>query len=66
LQIPVLEIELDVAAAMARQELITNETAGVTYWEGAARATGQKGGKPTVASGYLEMTGYAPSRAWPR
>lgn len=66
LQIPVLEIELDVAAAMARQELITNETAGVTYWEGAARAAGQKGGKTTVARGYLEMTGYAPSRAWPR
>jgi len=66
LQIPVLEIELDVAAAMAGQELLTNETAGATYWEGAARATGQKGGQTTVASGYLEMTGYAPSQARPR
>jgi predicted secreted hydrolase len=66
LQIPVLEIELDVAAAMRKQELITDETAGVTYWEGAARATGQKGGQTTAASGYLEMSGYAPSRARPR
>lgn len=59
-QIPSLEIDVEVAAALAQQELITNETTGISYWEGAVRATGQKGGQTALASGYLEMTGYAP------
>lgn len=60
LQIPALQLELEIAAAVPDQELVTRETTGITYWEGAVRVTGQKQGAATLARGYLEMTGYAP------
>ena len=64
-QVPELELDLEVHAAVRAQELVTRETTGVTYWEGATRATGNKQGRRAVAHGYLEMTGYAPGRRLP-
>jgi predicted secreted hydrolase len=44
-------------AAIRNQELETNESTRVTYWEGATVLEGTDG-RP-LGRGYLEMTGYA-------
>ena len=53
------EIQLNIAPEFREQELITNRSTRVTYWEGAARVSGSVGKKIVVGSGYVEMTGYA-------
>jgi predicted secreted hydrolase len=55
IDVPELDIHLDVAAAFDAQELVL----AVRYWEGMVRATGTRRGEPVTARGYLEMTGYA-------
>ena len=59
LEVPSVELALDVRAAVDAQELHTDESTGVTYWEGAVVAMGTKDGQPVEGRGYLEMTGYA-------
>lgn len=54
--VPSLALEVDVRAALENQELLLQP---ITYWEGAVRAEGTRGGQPVTAKGYLEMTGYA-------
>lgn len=49
------EIELEITPAFPDQELITNRSPRVTYWEGAAQIRGQV----VNGNGYIEMTGYA-------
>jgi predicted secreted hydrolase len=51
--VPSLKIALECAAAIPEQELVAENRAGPTYWEGAARYSGSAEGV-----GYLEMTGY--------
>ena len=58
-KIPSRGIELDLAATMENQELITNESTGVSYWEGAIVIAGMRDGRAVKGRGYLEMTGYA-------
>ncbi|HEY2013416.1 MAG TPA: lipocalin-like domain-containing protein [Bryobacteraceae bacterium] len=53
IRIPGLKIAIDCAAALADQELISEDAAGPTYWEGAVTYSGSAAGV-----GYLEMTGY--------
>jgi predicted secreted hydrolase len=50
---------LEIVTAVPEQELVTQETTGVTYWEGSVDATGTRDGKAVQGRGYLEMTGYA-------
>jgi predicted secreted hydrolase len=57
--IPAEEIELEIAPAFQDQELVTNRSTRVTYWEGAAQIRGSFQGKPVEGKGYVEMTGYA-------
>jgi predicted secreted hydrolase len=57
--IPNEEIELKIAPEFLDQELITNRSTRVTYWEGAVRINGTVRNKPVAGSGYVEMTGYA-------
>ncbi|HEU4340547.1 MAG TPA: lipocalin-like domain-containing protein [Candidatus Binatia bacterium] len=57
--IPSERIELDIVPEFSDQELITNRSTRVTYWEGAARITGAIRNKPIAGAGYVEMTGYA-------
>lgn len=57
--IPSAEIELEITPAFPEQELITNRSTRVTYWEGAAQTRGTARGKPVNGYGYVEMTGYA-------
>ena len=57
--IPRESLRLEVRAAVDAQELHTEQSTGVTYWEGAVIATGTSNGEPVAGRGYLEMTGYA-------
>jgi predicted secreted hydrolase len=57
--IPAEEIALEINPAFQEQELITNRSTRVTYWEGAATIRGTLRGKPLEGRGYVEMTGYA-------
>ena len=57
--IPSEEIELEILPAFADQELITNRSTRVTYWEGAVHIIGKFRQTPIKGAGYVEMTGYA-------
>ena len=57
--LPDRDVRLEVAAVVDAQELDTDASTGVTYWEGAVTVTGQVGGRTVTGRGYLEMTGYA-------
>ena len=57
--IPSQDVELEITPAFADQELITNRSTRVTYWEGAVRTKGSFKSKPIEGHGYVEMTGYA-------
>jgi len=50
---------LEIDPVFPAQELITNRSTRVTYWEGAARIKGAVRDKAVTGSGYVEMTGYA-------
>ena len=52
-------LRLEVRAVVDGQELHTERSTGVTYWEGAVVATGSRAGESVSGRGYLEMTGYS-------
>lgn len=58
LRIPSEELELTVAPLLADQELDVS----FRYWEGAVEMEGRRRGRPVQGRGYVEMTGYEPSR----
>jgi predicted secreted hydrolase len=57
--IPTEKIELEITPAFVDQELVTNRSTRVTYWEGAATIRGTIRNQPITGHGYVEMTGYA-------
>jgi predicted secreted hydrolase len=57
--VPSEQIGLEISPAFQDQELITNRSTRVTYWEGAAEVKGNFKNKPVTGAGYVEMTGYA-------
>lgn len=57
-RVPREDLVLDVSAAFAAQELRTEQSTAVTYWEGAVVIRGMARGRPVAGRGYLEMTGY--------
>ena len=57
--IPAESIQLEILPAFTDQELITNRSTRVTYWEGAVAIRGTAAGESVVGNGYVEMTGYA-------
>ena len=57
--IPGEGIELAVNPVFPEQELITNRSTRVTYWEGAVQINGSFGKNAVKGHGYVEMTGYA-------
>jgi predicted secreted hydrolase len=57
--IPNQQIELEIIPAFPEQELITNRSTRVTYWEGAVGVKGTFKQTPVTGRGYVEMTGYA-------
>jgi len=54
-----LSLEVTVTPLVADQELVTAKSTRVTYWEGACRVEGTRGGRPIGGRAYVEMTGYA-------
>ena len=59
LEVPVLDLELEVVPRLADQEL----RGTFRYWEGGARAIGTRGGQPIGGRGFVELTGYEVKRA---
>ena len=59
IELPTWQIALEVEAVVDAQELHTDASTGVTYWEGAVVVRGLTAGQPVSGVGYLEMTGYA-------
>jgi predicted secreted hydrolase len=57
--IPSEGIDLEILPAFPDQELITNRSTRVTYWEGAVEIRASLKSKPVAGRGYVEMTGYA-------
>jgi predicted secreted hydrolase len=53
ISVPGMGIALECEAAVANQELVSEDETGPTYWEGAVTYSGSANGV-----GYLEMTGY--------
>jgi len=54
-----LALDVTVTPLVADQELSTEKSTGVRYWEGACRVDGTRGGRPVSGRAYVEMTGYA-------
>ena len=54
-----LGLDATLTPLLADQELVTEKSTGVTYWEGACRVDGKKGGRPIGGRAYVEMTDYA-------
>jgi predicted secreted hydrolase len=61
ISIPSQQVELVIRPLVANQELITEGSTGITYWEGAVNGNGRSAGKQVNCEGYVEMTGYARS-----
>lgn len=57
IDIPSLDLELDIQPYMEDQELRVS----FTYWEGAVQVSGSRSGSEVNGSGYVELTGYAHS-----
>lgn len=53
------DVVLRVREMMKNQELVTDRSTRITYWEGAVDITGRFGGTVVRGLGYVEMTGYA-------
>src|ERR1700676_4781518 len=59
IEIPGLNIHLDVSTPLPSQELAGQANLFPAYWEGAIAISGTRGQTPLSGVGYLEMTGYA-------
>jgi predicted secreted hydrolase len=59
IRVPSEGLDLAVRPVLPDQELLTPETTGVTYWEGAVEGTGLSANRPVTCRGYIELTGYA-------
>jgi len=57
--LPRENIQLQIVPVMADQELNTDRSTRISYWEGSVRVTGTQRGKVLHGAGYVELTGYA-------
>jgi len=57
--VPSAGIEAVVESVMADQELNTEGSTGIVYWEGAVAGEGTSGDHDVSCEGYVELTGYA-------
>ena len=57
--VPSLKLELDIHTPLPSQELVSQVSKRLTYWEGAIVIRGTRDGAPASGVGYLEMTGYS-------
>ncbi len=54
-----LKLALTLTPELRDQELVTTQSTGVIYWEGAVDIQGQQNGASISGQGYVELTGYA-------
>lgn len=59
IRVPPAKIDLTIGPLLADQELRTEGSTGITYWEGAVTGKGFSGGREGTCEGYAELTGYA-------
>jgi predicted secreted hydrolase len=59
IRIPSAGIDLTIAPMVSDQELNTQNSTGIIYWEGAVGGKGISGGQAVSCEGYAELTGYA-------
>ena len=58
IEVPRLELALDLSTPLETQELAGHSNVIPSYWEGAMRLNGTRGNTAVHGVGYLEMTGY--------
>jgi predicted secreted hydrolase len=58
IRIPSLDVTLELEPVLPEQELITDNSTRVTYWEGSVQVRGSFQGQVTAGEGYVELTGY--------
>jgi predicted secreted hydrolase len=49
---------LHLEPVLAEQELVTDNSTRVTYWEGSVTVSGSMQGRAIDGAGYVELTGY--------
>jgi predicted secreted hydrolase len=54
-----LNLELIISANLDDQEMHTQRSTNVVYWEGSVQARGARNGNAIDGIGYVELTGYA-------
>jgi len=59
IKVPRFGIELDLSPTAKDQELVTDASTRVTYWEGSVKVEGKYQANPIKGLGYVELTGYA-------
>ncbi len=52
-------LDVTVEPLVPDQELVTEQSTGVIYWEGTCKITGTRAGRPVAGRAYAELTGYA-------
>jgi predicted secreted hydrolase len=57
--IPTQQFEATITPYVADQELRTENSVRVTYWEGAVSVDAKRNGATVAGEGYVELTGYA-------
>ena len=55
---PRLDMDVTITARLDDQEMRSERSTGVTYYEGSVIVEGRLGSQPAAGVGYLEMTGY--------
>jgi predicted secreted hydrolase len=58
IRLPQEELTLHLEPTLPEQELMTDNSTRVTYWEGSVRVHGTLQGQAIAGVGYVEMTGY--------
>jgi predicted secreted hydrolase len=61
ISVPGQTLQIDLAPAVAEQELDTRPTTGVVYWEGSQTVRATRDGRPVNGEAYVELTGYGPA-----
>lgn len=61
IEIPSAQVDFLVSPNVADQELVTEASTGITYWEGSVSGKGTSKGRAVTVEGYAELTGYAGS-----
>jgi len=57
--VPSVGLVVELTPTVSGQELVTQSSTQITYWEGSVTVTGTREDRPVSGAGYAELTGYA-------